>query len=323
MNARTLLIACLAALPALLGACTTNPTTGRSQLALLSREDEIKMGREYGPQFTQESGGEVKDPRLQAYVSEIGNKLVQHVVEEDKALPWKFTLLDSDVINAFALPGGQVFMSRGLASKMTNEAQLAGVLGHEIGHVTARHINEQMGRQRVASGGSLLAALVLGEDLGGLAQQGAGLVLLKYGRDQESEADALGMRYMVQENYNPIAQRQVMEILQGAMSGADRPGEFFSTHPYPETRIDRINNALAGDLAYTQNNPQFQLHEERFRQRFLSLLAALPPAPDARHALASSNLPHGNLSADSGSSSSISLGVWRPEPIWCGLCREH
>lgn len=283
MRAAKLILAGLGLLT--LVGCTTNPTTGRSQFNALSREEEISLGAQAMPGMLKEYGGKVARQDLQDYVAEIGKKMAAQTEGESPTLPWEFTLLDSDVINAFALPGGKVFMSRGLAERMTNEAQLAGVLGHEIGHVTARHINDQMAREAGANIFAQIAGALAGEAGGAVAQAapvvinyGGTAVLLKYGRDQETEADFLGMRYMSKVGYNPAAQRQVMEILAKASKAEGGPGgEFFATHPYPETRIKRINVLLAGEYASTQNNPAYSFREEEFKARFLSRLKAAFP----------------------------------------------
>lgn len=260
-----------------LGACSTNPTTGRSQLNLLSHDDEVKLGTEARPQMIKEYGGEVKNVDLRNYVIEIGNKLAAQTEADNPKLPWEFALLDSDVINAFAIPGGKVFVSRGLAAKMTNEAQLAGVLGHEIGHVTARHINEKMTRSSIANAGLGILGVAIGsggDAVAGLAGQAVQLSLLSYDRGQESEADELGMRYMTKVGYNPVGQMQVMQILKAASGGGKQP-EFMSTHPLPETRIKRTQQLLDTTYKYTQNNPAFKTGEAEFKARFLSKLAAI------------------------------------------------
>lgn len=276
-----LALSLMAALPA----CSTNPTTGRSQFNLLSREEEIQIGQQQSPELTQEFGGRVENQALQSYVTEVGQRLAARTEGDNPSLPWEFTLLDSDVINAFALPGGKVFITRGLVSKMNNEAQLAGVLGHEIGHVTARHINDQLTRQTAAGVGAQIISGIAGQSSSAAVQQitpviiqyGGNGILMKFSRDQESEADRLGMRYMTELGYNPVGQRQVMEILQRE-SGAGGGSEFFATHPYPETRIERINEWLNDEFAFTQNNPKYTLQEQEFQRRFLSRLSAAFPA---------------------------------------------
>lgn len=261
--------------------CETNPTTGRTQAVGMSFQNEVALGIEAKPQLIAEMGGEVAREDLRAYITRVGTALASTVGQDDPRmgqLPWEFTLLDSDVINAFALPGGKVFMSRGLAQRMTNEAQLAAVLGHEIGHVTARHTSERIGRGQWTGLGVGIAGAILQEPtISDVLDQGAGLWLLGYSRSQELEADALGMRYMVRQGYNPIGTRQVMEIL----AKADRngqPPEFLSTHPYPESRIKQADQLLATTYAATQNNPAYRTGEAEFRANFLQKLSLAYPA---------------------------------------------
>jgi|CXWL01.1.fsa_nt_gi predicted Zn-dependent protease len=309
-------------------ACSINPATGQRQFTMLSRDDEVRMGADAAPQFTGEFGGKVQNIELAAYVSRIGQALAAKTEGDFPSLPWEFTFVDSDQINAFALPGGKIFMTRGLASKMTNEAQLAAVLGHEVGHVTARHINDSMFRQSLAG----LAAAAIGaaaestgdEEVAGagnLVQIGGGLVLLKFGRDQESQADALGIRYMTRLGYDPRGSLQVMQILQQAMAGGRQP-ELLSTHPYPETRVERIQALLRTEYASTQNNPAFTLREPEFRTQFLAKLAATPHNAPGKGAPAGKGLsprPR-SMPNDPGTPVASSLASERG---WCHHCAEH
>lgn len=263
--------------------CRTNEATGRSQLIVLSHEQEIALGEEAMPELVKEYGGEVPDAVLREYVSEVGGKLTPYTEGDNPSNPWEFTLLDSDVINAFALPGGKVFMSRGLMERMTNEAQLAGVLGHEVGHVTAQHVNERMS-QAIGLQIGVTAAAIGTRNRDGMARYIPAVVgvggqgfLLKFSRDQESEADHLGMRYMARAGYNPRAQMQVMQILLDAMNeggGATAP-EFLSTHPYPDTRIERIKEDMRDIYSNADNNPNLSFHEERFQRIAVPRLDAL------------------------------------------------
>lgn len=274
-------------LAALVG-CSTNPATGDRALTFLSWESEISMGAEAASGMTQEFGGETPSPEAQAYVDEVGQKLLQGIEEGIPEMPWEFTLLDSSVINAFALPGGKVFLSRGLADKLKNEAEMAGVIGHEIGHVTARHGNQRISKQLGFNIGLAAAALVVGasDENSDIRQYGeiglpalaisGNVVLLKYGRDEELEADMLGIRYMTRAGYNPVGQRNVMQILKAASGGSSQP-EWLSTHPASDTRIDRINELLQGEYAFTQNNPEYVLEPEVYERRMLRPLASLGP----------------------------------------------
>ncbi|MBC7834471.1 MAG: M48 family metalloprotease [Phycisphaerales bacterium] len=298
----------LLALPlvAVLTACSTNPTTGKSQFNALSREDEIQMGNQAAPELIKEMGGEVPDPDLRAYVVEVGQRLIPHTEADGPQRQWTFTLLNSDVINAFALPGEKVFMSRGLAAKLDNEAQLAAVLGHEVGHVMARHINDRVSQQLGAGIAGAVAGIVIGEvtDSDTVRQVapiglsiGSQVILLKFSRNQETEADTLGMRYMAKAGYDPIGALGVMQVL--ARESGPRGGpEILATHPYPETRIANIQRLLKGEYASTQGNPQFQTFADRYQQRFLSRVGALAPiAGDDRL-----------------------LALLGPSHTWCGHC---
>lgn len=253
--------------------CAVNPATGRPQLMLISQQEANALGAEAKPELVDEYGGEVQASALRAYVTEIGMKLVEHVEPEYKDLDWDFTVLDSDVINAFALPGGHVFISRGLLEYFTNEAQIAGVLGHEIGHVSGLHVNERISQAMGIQGIVLGASAAVGSSESSWAEMiplvvntaGQGY-LLKFGRDQESEADVLGVRYMVRSGYNPQGMLQVLEVLDQASQG-QAPPEFLSTHPHPSTRIATVNGLLSNEYAYTQNNADFGLYENRFHDR--------------------------------------------------------
>lgn len=260
--------------------CQTNEATGRSQLNFMSLEEEIALGEEAMPELVDQYGGRVNDAVLNEYVSRVGHALAAHSELSNDEVPWEFILLDSEVINAFALPGGKVFISRGLMSKMTNEAQLAGVLGHEIGHVTAEHVDERISNATLLKVGTS-ALSVATQDAQGMSKYIPAVVgtggqgyLLKFGRDQESEADSLGLRYMARAGYNPHAQRQVMQILESTM-GEGRSPEWLSTHPYPETRVDRINDELNRIYSNAMRNPDLSFHEERFERVAAPRLRAL------------------------------------------------
>ena len=270
------------ALGASLGAtgCATNAATGRRQFNFLSRADEIALGEQAAPQLTDQYGGEVRDARLTGYVDEVARTMLPHVEAEYRDLPWEFTLLDSDVINAFALPGGKVFVSRGLAERMSNEAQLAGVLGHEMGHVTAEHADKHMSRQWGLAIAGIGASILAGQSDDDLVRygvpmlvSGAGVFSLTFSRDEELEADRLGVRYMTRAGYDPVGQLGLMRILVRA-AGSSSPPEFLSTHPAPQRRVEQMERLLAGEYAHTQNNPAFGLYESRFRDRFLNIVEA-------------------------------------------------
>lgn len=266
----------------LLAACSTNPATGRTQLNLLSRDEEIQIGQEAAPELIVAYGGRVPSDELQAYVTNIGMTIAAKTEGENPSLPWSFVFLNSEVINAFALPGGQVFITRGLVERMDNEAQLAGVLGHEIAHVTARHANNRLSRQLGLSVAAAIGGALIGDDedlqmlVNGLVT-GAGVYALTFDRGQETESDILGMRYMSLAGYDPTGQLQLMQILKEASDGPRQP-EWLSTHPLPETRIERIQELLQGEFRQEVANPANGLYAERFRNTMLNSLNSLPPA---------------------------------------------
>ena len=183
------------------GGCATNPVTGKRELALISEQQEVQIGKQAAEEATQQMGL-VHDAALQQYVSSIGMVLAKH--SERPELPWEFHVIDDPTPNAFALPGGPVFVTRGLVTLMNSEAQLATVVGHEIGHVTARHSVNQMSKQQLAQLGLGLGAVLVpgGDQLAGLASEGLGLLFLKYGRDDERQADELGFRYALNDGYD-------------------------------------------------------------------------------------------------------------------------
>jgi len=286
-----------AALALPLASCTTNPATGDRFFSPLSRDQEIAMGVEAKPEMTKEFGGEIGNARIRAYVNDIGRRLAATTEADNPSLPWEFIVLDSSVINAFALPGGKVFVSRGLMERMTNEAQLAGVLGHEIGHVTAQHSARRIGQATLIQGGVAIAGVAVGAAPAGSAAASTGemllpalnvggeVIILKFGRDEESQADSLGLRYMSRIGYNPTGQLQVMEILKDASKGGGGQPEFLSTHPLPETRIKRLQDELkksyAVESARTDN-----YFEARFSQQCLAVLKSLPPPTQKAQATA-------------------------------------
>lgn len=273
-----------------LGGCTTNPATGERFLNLLTPEEEIQIGAQAAPDLIREFGGAVEHPQLQAYVRRVGMRLAEQTEAYFPTLPWEFTLLNSPEINAFALPGGKVFITRGLMERLENEAQLAGVLGHEVGHVSAQHGARRIGQQIVFEAGLAIAGAVVdasgkqtrraGEAVLPAVELGGTLVLLKFGRDEEHQADALGVRYMVRAGYDPSAQVRVMEILRDAAGGAQPELlGWLSTHPLPDQRIRRLRQLVESEYAYTRGDPAYGLYAERFRAEMLEPLRRLPPPP--------------------------------------------
>lgn len=226
--------------------CSMNPATGKQQLSFYNEQQEIEMGQEADQEIVS-SVGLYDDPELQAYVEDLGKELAAR--SERPNLPWSFKVLDDPAVNAFALPGGYVYVTRGLLSHMTSEAELSGVVGHEIGHVTARHGVNQASKQMLAMIG-LGAVALLDEDLAdwaGVASIGLGLMFLKYSRDDERQADDLGLRYMTRAGYDPREMPGVFTVLQGVQTieGGGRLPSWLSTHPDPGARHDRLQKAVA------------------------------------------------------------------------------
>lgn len=228
----------------LAAACAVNPATGRREFTLVSEGQEIAMGQE-GAQQVEASIGLYPDSALQAYVARVGMSMASK--SERPTLPWKFGVVEDAAINAFALPGGPIYFTRGILTHMNSEAEMASVMGHEIGHVTARHSAQQMSRAQVAQIGLGVGSILSNEiaSVAGAASTGLGLLLLKYGRDAESQADDLGFRYMMTDGYDPRAMRD-MFIMLGRVSGdAGRLPNWLSSHPDPDNRLARTDERLA------------------------------------------------------------------------------
>jgi len=226
-------------------ACAVNPATGKKELALVSESQEVQMGLQADPGIITSMGLD-PDSGRQRYVRALGMRLAG--TSERPSLPWTFRVIDDPVVNAFAIPGGHVYITRGILAHLNSEAELAGVMGHEIGHVTARHSVQQMSRQQVAQLG-LVVGMVIDPKLqryAGAASQGLGLLFLKYSREDESQADHLGYRYMRRQRYDGRQMPQVFTLLDRvtAASGSRIP-EWLATHPNPGNRLQAINSEIA------------------------------------------------------------------------------
>ncbi len=252
-----------------------NPITGEKQRVQLSPQQEIIIGQQSAPKMAAQHGNLYPDRTLQDYVDQVGNQVVQSSAAKNSPYPFDFHLLrDTQTVNAFALPGGQVFITAALLSRLNSEAQLAGVLGHEVGHVIGRHGAEHLAKQQL--GGALVNAVGIaasdnpgsGRQAAVLAQAVNQMVNLKYGREDELESDRLGFRFMTEAGYNPKGILELMKILDSARGGAGGQPEFMSTHPNPGNRIEQLTSII--NQEYPQGIPS-RLDEGK--SRFAQIVA--------------------------------------------------
>jgi predicted Zn-dependent protease len=220
----------------------TNPYTGREQAIALEPKEEIAMGLQSAPQMIKEYGGMYSNRDMQNQVDDVGESLVNASIAKESPYKYDFHLLsDRETVNAFALPGGQIFITYALYARLENEDQLAGVLGHEIGHVLGRHSSERIANtefwQTLSQGAAVGADA--GDFVAGIGQN----TLLTNGREDELESDDLGVKFMMEAGYDPYEMVKVMEILKAA-AGPNRVPEFKSTHPDPDNRIEKIKESI-------------------------------------------------------------------------------
>jgi predicted Zn-dependent protease len=275
-------IALLAALA--VAGCVTNPATGRSQLNFLSQEEEIRIGEQAMQEALPAYGGEIGNSAIKAYISEVGQRIAAEVEPAYADLPWQFAAINTEQVNAFALPGGKVFISKGLLREMDSEAQLAAVLAHEVAHVTAEHHDLAMQRQLAIAGLAVagnVAAQQMDDQRVTVATQalvtGAGLFALRYNRAQEHESDRLGLRYMTRAGYNPKGMLEVMKTLD-SLAGDTRQPEWTSTHPDPGNRADTIARLIDDEYATAADSPDDTVGRSRYQEEVLDNLGP-PPAP--------------------------------------------
>jgi predicted Zn-dependent protease len=246
---RTSLAACALVAAA---ACATNPATGKREFSLMSEAQEIALGQQSDADVRREMGL-YKDEAWQEYVSSIGLQLARNSERPD--LPWHFAVLDAPAVNAFALPGGYIYVTRGILPFLQDEAQLAGVMGHEIGHVTARHSAQQYSRATGATLGLVLGSIFVpaARPFSQLAESGLGLLFLKYGRDDELQADALGVRYVSRTGWDPAGIPAMLTTLGRIDEASDNKGvpNWLATHPAPEDRVQQVQETVQQALAAT------------------------------------------------------------------------
>jgi predicted Zn-dependent protease len=249
MGRGRLVIAVIIALVAIItyfSSTSENPLTGEKQRVAMTPEQEIALGYKSAPQMAAQMGGLSQNEKARALVKQVGEKLVAESFAAKS--PYKFSfhvLADPRTVNAFALPGGPIFITEGLLRLLKTEAEVAAVLGHEIGHVVARHSAERLAKQQLTQG--LITAVAMGSGdytTAQLAQMVGGMINMKYGREDELESDALGVRIMAEAGYDPRAMLRVMEVLEKASGGSRQP-EFLSTHPNPGNRQEHIKAEIA------------------------------------------------------------------------------
>lgn len=270
-------LAASAAGGAWLTGCAINPATGSRQINFVSESSEVKMGREADRAIMGEYGA-YDDTALVAFVETVGQKLA--AASERPDLEWHFRLLDSPVVNAFAIPGGYVYITRGILAAMNSEAQLAGVIGHEIGHVTARHTAQQITQSQIATVG-LVAGMIAVPGMaqyGLVAQQGLQVLFLKFSRDHENQADELGIRYAVRAGYDP---RQIPSTYDMLRRLSDREGygglpTWQSTHPDPGDRKARTST-LAFEAALLHRDRPLAVDEPGMKRRLTGLVYGEDP----------------------------------------------
>ncbi len=261
----------------LLSTCARNPVTGKRQVVLMSEAQEIAMGQEADPQIVAQYGL-YDDKALQAFITEKGKAMA--AISHRPQLNYEFKVVDSDVLNAFAVPGGYVYFTRGIMAHFNNEAELAGVLGHEIGHITARHTVVQQSKQ-VFSQLGLIAGIIIKPELGRFAEQasqGLGLLFLKFGRDAERESDRLGVEYSSKINYDAQQMAGFFNTLarQSQASGAAELPDFLSTHPNPGDRNIAVAQ-LATEWKQKLNLTNPQINRDMYLRRIEGLVYGEDP----------------------------------------------
>jgi len=266
--------------------CAVNPVSGERELMLLSEADEVSLGRQTDTHVVREYGV-YDDPRLKSYVNDLCQRLGR--LSHRPNLPYRFKVLDASVVNAFAVPGGYVYFTRGILAHLNSEAELAGVMGHEIGHITARHSAQQYSRAQLAQMGMGMG-MILSDTFRGLAewaQIGVGMLFLKFSRDNERQADDLGVEYSTRAGYDATQMAKFFETLERMGASSDRTGlpSWFSTHPNP---VDRIGAIQARAKAWQQKLGPRKLKIDR--DAYLKQLDGLVFGEDPRQGYVENNV---------------------------------
>lgn len=271
-----------------LAACATNPATGKRQFNIVSEGQEISIGQQSHPEVLRQFGVYREKPELTRLVDQVGHRLA--AASERPNLPWTFTILDTPIVNAMALPGGYIYITRGMLERINSEDELAGVLGHEIAHVTARHSAQQISKQQLAQFGLVLGAVVAGpeafQQYGQLAQLGLGLLFQRYSRQHETEADLLGTGYLAEARYHPIGAERMLMTLQrldkNPTTGIDR---YFQSHPDPAKRVRDVHQKVA-ELGGMASAGAFEAPD---RDEFVRMLDGVVTANSTEHVVIRNN----------------------------------
>ena len=255
--------------------CATNPVTGKSQLMFISEEEEIKIDRQYAPVQFSSDYGIVRDPSLNRYVMQVGQQMADRTHRPQ--MPFSFQVVNATYVNAYAFPGGSIAVTRGILLQLDNEAELSALLGHELGHVNARHTAQQMSKgmltQAVIGGISVAAGATLGAGYGQMASQlgmlGAGALLASYSRDNEREADALGLEYTVRNGYGADGFVGLMDMLRNLSKSKPSYIELmFATHPMSEERYQTAVQEVQRNYGENRNR---SLYRERYQDNIAGL----------------------------------------------------
>jgi predicted Zn-dependent protease len=268
----------------LYNSCAVNPVTGKKQLVLISEEQEIAMGLQYDPEVVA-SFGLYEDARLQQFINEKGKEM--GAISHRPGLEYNFRIVDSDIVNAFAVPGGFVYFTRGIMAHFNNEAEFAGVLGHEIGHITARHSVIQQRNQMLGQLG-LIAGMIIKPELaqfGEAASTGLSLLLLKFSRDDESQSDELGVLYSSKIGYDAENMARFFKTLQRLQGGEGSIPTFLSSHPDPGNREVRVGQLAA---KWKAENPGVTLKTNR--NEYLKLIEGLIYGVDPKQGFVENNI---------------------------------
>lgn len=269
-----------------LASCAKNPVTGKSELMLMSKDQEIAMGKQSDPEIVA-FFGLYDDAKLQRFINEKGKEMA--AISHRKELPYEFKIVDSPVVNAFAVPGGFVYFTRGIMAHFNNEAEFAGVLGHEIGHITARHSAKQYSRAMLGQIGLVAGSVISPEfaQFADIAQTGLSLLFLKFGRDAESQSDKLGVEYSTKIGYDANEMAGFFSTLDrlGSQSGADEVPTFLSTHPDPADRERKVAK-LADDWQRKTKRSDLEIN----RESYLRMIDGLVYGEDPKQGFVENNV---------------------------------